>query len=169
MPAIPVLSDYPGLIQWQQGLRNNVKSVTTPKIPWNFMVQNKQGGNYLTWQLVAGADGYIVDVSTKWEFSTGVTSVTLKWNNNTAYFDNVPTAQGVAPALRYYRVRATAGTVSQPQSVQGLNTGVISSKAIAPNDTTTTSTTGFDTTTNDITQTGTATGNYREIGNRLSL
>jgi len=164
---IPVLTDFPGLAQWRQALQNSVKSVATPKIPWNFAVQNKQGGNYLTWQSVSGADGYIVDVSTSGDFSSGTTSVTLQGNANTAYFDTVPTAQGATPALRYYRVRATAGTTNQPQSVQGVASGVVSSQAIPPNDTTTASTTTLDTSTTDGTQATTRTGDYRSIGNRL--
>lgn len=162
MNNIPVLTDYPGLAQWRQALQNSTKSVATPRIPWNFQVANKQGGNYLTWQSVSGADGYVVDISSSGDFSTGVTSITLPGNDNTAYFHTVPTAQGATPAVMYYRIRATAGTTNQPQSVQGLNTGVISSQAIAPNDTTTASTTGLDVTTTDGTQTGTGTGNYRQ-------
>lgn len=161
MPAIPIINTLPGLQQWQQALQSATKGVLTPRIPWNFTVTSKQGGNYLTWQSVSGADGYIVDISQNGDFSTGIISINLPGNNNTAYFDTVPTAAGATPAIRYYRVRATAGTVQQPQSVQGLTTGVISSTAIPPNNTTTASTTTMDTTTNDQTQTGTQTGPYR--------
>lgn len=161
--TVAVISNLPGLEQWRQALNTVVKGVLAPRIPWNFQVTNKQGGNYLTWQEVSGADGYVVEVSTNGDFSTGTTQVKLHGNANVAYFDSVPTSGGVSPAIRYYRIWATAGTTTEPQSVNGLPTGVISSTAIAPNDTTTTSTTGSDTTTTDRSQSGTRTGNYRQV------
>jgi len=160
---IPVLTSFPGIEEWRQSLKQTVKTVATPKVPWNFAVANKQGGNYLTWQLVEGADGYIVEISTTGDFSTGVDAKQLPGNENISYFDTVPTSGGAAPPIRYYRVRATAGTVNQPQSVQGIATGVISSTAIAPNDNVTTSTTTRDITTTDGTQAKTGIGDYRNI------
>lgn len=135
-----------------------------PAIPWNFTVVNKQGGNYLTWQLVKGADGYRIDISTNGDFSTGVQTVTLKGQANTAYFDTVPTSGGTAPAARQYRVRATSGTINEPQKVDGINSGVIASTAIAPNDTTTVPTSQIDTTTNQSSQSRTGKGNYQVPG-----
>lgn len=166
MAVIPVITTLPGLDQWRNALQNSVKGVATPRVPWNFTVVNKQGGNYLTWQAVPNADGYIVDVSTNGDFSTGATSVNLAGNANTAYFDTVPTSNGATPGIRYYRVRATSGTAQQPQLVSGISTGVVSSTALAPNDTTTSPTTTRDTSTNDGTQAGTGKGSYRG-SNRL--
>jgi hypothetical protein len=162
--AIPIINIVPGLTQWRQVLNKSVKSVPSPKVPWNFQVANKQGGNYLTWQTVSGADGYIVEISTNGDFSTGVDAKQLPGNNNISYFDTVPTSSGASPAIRYYRVRATAGTTNQPQSVQGNASGAISSTAIAPNDSTTASTTTTDTTTTDGIQANTRKGVYRGTG-----
>lgn len=150
--TIPVITDIPGLVQWRNAVTPALAGIQTPKIPWNFTVSNKQGGNYLTWQPVKGADGYIVDISTTGDFTVGaagVTSETLKGNANVAYFDSVPTSGGTAPGKRYYRVKATSGTTTKPQVMVGNPTAVLSSTAIAPNDTTTVSTTSRDTTTTD--------------------
>lgn len=161
--SLPIITGIPGIQQWQQVLKTVNSSPQTPKIPWQFTVKNQQGGNYLTWQVVAGADGYIVDISANGDFSTTLSSINLPGINNITYFDTAPTANGVAPTIRYYRVRATAGTTNQPQSVLGLTTGVVSSTAIAPNDTTTTPSTRLDTTTTDKHQAGTGTGSYRSL------
>lgn len=163
MPSIPSITSIPGLVQWRNALTASTATVAPPRIPWNFAVASQQGGNYLTWQQVKTADGYIVDISTSGDFSTGVTSVSLPGNQNTAYFDTTPTASGATPAARYYRVRATAGTTQQPQSVSGQVSGVISSTAIPPNNTTTPSTTTLDTTTSDNSQATTGRGNYRNL------
>jgi hypothetical protein len=161
--ALPPVPSISGLEQWRQQLKLSAPIPSTPKIPWNFTVVTKQGGNYLTWQTVNGADGYIVDVSLNGDFSTGVTSVTLMGNANTAYFDSVPTAKGLPPPIRYYRVRATAGTSTNPQSVEGLNTSVLSAHAIAPNDTVTNSVSVTDSGTSDSSQTQAGRGNYHRL------
>lgn len=159
--ALPVISTLPGMEQYRQVLNEALKSPAVPKVPWNFTVVSRQGGNYLTWQQVAGADGYIVSVSLNGDFSTKITAVPLMGAQNTAYFDTVPTSGGAAPAKRYYKVNATSGTATLPQSVQGIATGVVSSTAIAPNDTTTAPTSKSDTTTTDSRQSNTRTGSYR--------
>lgn len=165
--SLPVITDQsqlvPMLNNWNKQLSSLAKKPPAPRVPWNFSVVNKQGGNYLTWQGVKEADGYMVDISTNGDFSTGVQTVPLLGQTNTAYFDNVPTSGGATPALRYYRVRATAGTSSNPQAVSGKATQVISSTAIAPNDTVTASTTKLDTTTTQGTSAG-GRGSYRLPG-----
>lgn len=160
---IPVLNSLPGIEEWRQSLKQTVKNVSTPKVPWNFTVSSKQGGNYLSWQIVVGADGYIVEISSTGDFSTGVDAKQLPGNENISYFDTVPTSGGATPSIRYYRVRATAGTVNRPQSVQGIATVVISSVAIAPNDNATASTTTRDINTTDGTQAKTGKGDYRNV------
>jgi hypothetical protein len=151
--AIPTISNLSDPVQqavWQRALTKATKPPVTPPVPLNFMVTSKQGGNYLTWlamkQAGNAADGYILEISTNGDFSAGAQTVILKGAENTAYFDTVPTAQGATPQTRYYRVHCTAGTIAQPQSVTGRPTGVISSTAISPNDTTTAPTSNVDTT-----------------------
>lgn len=152
--SIPTISSIPELQQWRQAVKSSLVKIPVPKIPWNFSVVSKQGGNYLSWQVVKGADGYIVDVSPTGDFSSATvfSSVKLRGNQNITYFHTVPTVQGAAPVKQFYRVRATSGSTQQPQAVEGLNSGVISSTAIAPNDTTTASSTGRDNATTDKTQ-----------------
>lgn len=159
--AIPTINSLPGLELWRKALNDRITTVLTPKVPWNFKVSNKQGGNYLTWDVVKGADGYIVSISLTGDFSTGVDEHKLPGNQAISFFDSAPTSGGAAPAIRYYTVTATAGTVSNPQSVRGIASGVISSTAIAPNDTVTASATKLDTTTTDAIQARTASGSYR--------
>lgn len=158
--AIPVIADIPALTQWRAKLNNTLKRPFAPKIPWNFAVASKQGGNLLTWASVAGADGYEIDKSTTGDFSSNFTTVQLPAQQQSSYFDASPTAQGATPVKMFYRMRATAGTLAQPQSVKGKDTGVLSSTAIAPNDTTATSSSSGDTSTTDFSQAKAGIGRY---------
>lgn len=160
--TIPVISTIPALAQWQAGLRQTLKTAIAPPVVANFSVASKQGGNYLTWAVMKAADGYQVEISSAGDFSTLLTSIQLPGNSSTAYFDTVPTSAGGAPAIRYYRVRATAGTTKAPQSVLGKPTSVLSSTAIAPNDTVTASTSKVDTSNLDKLNVGSSGGNYRD-------
>ena len=150
IPTISNLSDPAQQILLQRALTFATKTPLAPAPPLNFAVTSKQGGNYLTWLAMNKpgnpADGYIVEISTNGDFSTGAQQVTLKGANNNAYFDTVPTAQGAAPGIRFYRLHCTAGTISQPQSVISSPSGVIASTAISPNDTTTAPSSKVDTT-----------------------
>jgi hypothetical protein len=161
--TIPTITTIPGLSQWQAGLRQTLFSPTSPPIPANFAVASKQGGNYLTWATVKGADGYRVQVSTDGNFATILTAFLLPGNTATAYFDTVPTATGTAPAVRYYRVAATAGTVKNPQSTVGKPTSVLSSTAIAPNDTATASVAASDLSNRDALNAKSGNGNYIDL------
>jgi len=161
--TIPTITTIPGLAQWQAGLRQTLFSPTSPPIPANFAVASKQGGNYLTWSAVKGADGYQVEISSTGDFSVLLTAHLLPGNNANAHFDTVPTSTGTAPTVRYYRVRATAGTVKNPQNVLGKPTSVLSSTAIAPNDTATASVTGTDLSNRDALNAKSGNGNYRDL------
>lgn len=151
---LPVISDIPALTQWRTAISNNLRVPITPRIPFNFTVASQQGGNLLNWTPVNGSDGYQIDKSPTGNFAdtSTVQTVSLTAQQASSYFDATATSQGASPATIYYRMRATAGTLASPQSVVGLNTGVLSSKAIAPNDTTTASTTSSDVTTTDKSQ-----------------
>ena len=158
--TIPVISSLPQLAQWQASIRGNLKQPVPPPVPANVAVASRQGGNYITWSAVTGADGYRIHVSETGDFSVVLTVFSLPSQQSTAYFDTVPTSKGAAPVTRYYRVNATAGTQSQPQSVQGKSSGTVSSKAISPNDTATNPTTVLDNSNYDALNKGSSKGRY---------
>lgn len=150
--GIPVINNLPEFQQWRNALKDSSTSVPTPKAPWNLTVSSQQGGNYVTWQVVTGADGYILNVSTDGNFNPNnpnLTSIRLPGGQNISRFDSTPTAQGATPAKRYYQVAATAGTTNNPQSVVGPFTTVVSQTAIPPNNVVTASTTNRDLGTTD--------------------
>lgn len=161
--TIPVISNIPQLAQWQSALRQTLKIPTAPSIPANLAAASKQGGNYLTWSAVTGADGYQIEVSENGDFATVLNTVLLPGQQSTAFFDTVPTSAGAAPATRYYRVRATAGTVRSPQTVKGRTSSTVSSTAIAPNDTVTASTTTRDLSNYDSLNASSSIGDYRVL------
>jgi len=160
--TIPTISTIPQLAQWQAGLRANIMRVLAPPVPANLSVTSKQGGNYVTWSTVKGADGFELDVSENGDMSNVLSTVALPSSQNTAYFDTVPVQGGSTPKTRYYRVRATAGTVQNPHNVKGVSSSVVSSTAIAPNDTVTASVTTTDNSNRDKINIGAGGGAYRE-------
>lgn len=159
--TIPVISNIPQLAQWQAGLRGTLKSPNAPKVVANFNVVSKQGGNYLSWAQSKEADGYIVEISENGDFAVTLSKVQLPGNDATTYFDTVPTANGATPVKRFYRVRATSGTIKLPQTVFGKPTAVLSSTAISPDDTVTAPTTVLDTSDRDVLNVGSGRGDYR--------
>lgn len=161
--TIPVISSIPALAQWQAGLRQTLKIAAAPPVPANFTIISKQGGNYLQWAKMRDADGYQVEVSENGDFAAVLTNVQLPGNDSVTYFDTVPTSGGGAPTIRYYRVRATSGTVKSPQTVFGKSTATLSSTAIAPNDTVTAPTTAIDVSDLDNLNRNAGTGDYRNI------
>lgn len=159
--AIPVISTLPELQLWRASLKNTLRKVAAPTIPWNFQGVTKQGGNYLTWTPVKGADGYEIDIATSADFSALIQLKTFNSQTDAAYFDSVPTQTGAAPAARYYRIRATSGTIAQPHSIKGRSSGAVGPLvAIAPNDTTTASSSSGDNSTSDKSNTGGGRGRY---------
>lgn len=163
--TIPTISNIPQLAQWQTGLRANLKIPTSPPVPANLTISSKQGGNYLTWSKMKGADGYELDVSTDGNFATVLTTISLTGSQNIAYFDSVPTNGGATPAKRYYRLRCTAGTVARPQITKGKNSSVVSATAISPDDKVTVSSTSRDLSDYDKFNTKSGNGGYRNTGN----
>lgn len=159
--TIPVISSIPQLLQWQAGLRATLKVPAATPVPANFAIASKQGGNYLTWAQINGADGYEVEISTDGNFETVLQRVLLPGVTATAYFDTVPTDSGTTPTKRYYRVRSTSGTKKAPQSVFGRPTSVLGSTAIAPNDNVTASTSAVDASNRDNFNVNSGTGDYR--------
>lgn len=162
--TIPIITNIPQLAQWQSALRQTLIAPVAPPIPANFTVASKQGGNYLQWAAVKGADGYVVEVSSNGDFSVLLTAHKLPGNDAVTHFDAVPTSSGAAPSARYYRVRGTSGTQKNPQSVVGRPTAVLTATAIAPNDAATASTSIRDTSNLDKLNVGAGSGSYRSVG-----
>lgn len=159
LPVIPGL----GFQQWRAALSPSLRRLTAPIIPWNFTGTTKQGGNYLTWSAVNGADGYEVQVAATGDFATNPVIHQLPGNNNISYFDSVPTQQGQTPPQRWYRVRATSGTLTLPQQAKGNWSGAIALTAIAPSNVGTPSASTSDTTTTDQSNSKGGRGDYRSV------
>jgi hypothetical protein len=164
--AFPQINNTAQLVQnlqqWQKRLNKLAPNIQNPQIPWNFAVKSAQGGNLLTWAKVPVGDGYLISISTSIDF-TNANTITLPNRTITSYFDQVATSGGATPSIRYYKIQATNGTIHQPHSVVGNATGVLSSVAIAPNDTATAPSTAQDSTTDQDTQNNTRHGNYNDF------
>lgn len=162
--TIPVISTIPQLIQWQQNLKQNLIVPLPAPVPANFTVKSQQGGNYLSWTQMKGADGYEIDKSVTGDFATVLQTISITGGQNVAFFDPIQTASGATPTKYYYRIRSTAGTSTQPQISKGKSSAVISATAIAPNDTVTAPATIIDTSNYDKQNTNSSAGDYRDTG-----
>lgn len=164
LPPIPPGIDPTGTLEiWRKALKPVVKNIRTPSIPWNFTATNKRGGNLLSWNPVSGSDGYEVLRSDTADFSSGTTSITVDNGTQSQFFDAIA-IQGVTLPTKYYKLRATAGSVSSPHSVKGIYTGIVASTPIDPSDTATASTSTVDTSTTDDTQVYTGKKRYLSDG-----
>ncbi len=134
---------------WGVTLRRTLSSPPTPKTPWGFRVTNQRGGNLLQWSKVKGADGYEILRSDSADFNDVTFSRKLPGGEQTSYFDSL----GGAAAKKDYKIRATAGTDSQPQSVSGVLSGMVSNTSLDATDIVTAPTTSHDLFTSDETQT----------------
>ena len=79
-------------------------------------------GITLTWDVVKGSDGYEIQASPTGDFSNASIIASITGQVGTSFFDSTTTT-GVT---RYYRIRATAGTQSQPHSIKGIWSSPIS-------------------------------------------
>lgn len=156
MGSLPPITNDAQIIQvlntWRNKLSGQLKKTTTPAIPWNFSLATKQGGNLISWTAVKGADGYELNISITGDF-TDAQVINMPSGLQENYFDSAGVTGGATPTKRFYKIRATAGTNSQPQSVKGPFSGAVSGTAIAPNDIGTASSSSADTTTTDSSQT----------------
>jgi hypothetical protein len=126
LPNINTLEEaIPTLKVWQQTLNQVVSSPPPPRTPFNFQAQEGATGVTgiaLSWELVRGADGYEIQMSTTGDFSTASIIATLTSAVANTYFDNTISTS----VKRYYRIRATAGTANSPHSVKGIWSAPIS-------------------------------------------
>lgn len=125
MSSLPVISSLeqllPALKLWQQTLNPSVNVPPQPRIPFNFRSSSGIGTPHTTlqWESVQGADGYQIQSSSNGDFSTPTTATiiaALRGQTSTSWTDAL-SASGVK---RWYRIRATAGTVNQPQVIFGV-------------------------------------------------
>lgn len=90
--------------------RNNVQPVQ-PRPPFNLRVKGATTGNAVSWETVPGADGYELQASSNGDFST---APLISSGAATAYTDVVGSG-----TKKWYRVRSTSGTPSQPNLIKG--------------------------------------------------
>lgn len=164
LPPVPPGIDPTGTLEvWRKALKPIVKNIRTPSIPWNFTATNKRGGNLLSWNPVTGSDGYEITRSDNADFSSGTTTITVNNGTQSQYFDAIAIAGATLPT-KYYKLKATAGTVNAPHTVKGLDTGIVASTPLDPSDTVTASTSASDTSTSDDTQVYTGRKRYLSDG-----
>lgn len=137
--------------KWQTKLNPLVTSPRTPPAPFNFAGTRARGGITLAWAQVNGADGYEILRSDNGDFSNP-TIIPIRNPAQTSYFDAFTTAGGTGTVTKWYRIRATNGTFSQPGSAKGVLSGIVKQTSIDPTDTVTAASTVFDQSTTDKTQ-----------------
>jgi hypothetical protein len=129
LPQINSLEELlPALKIWQQTLNPVISTPPIPRSPFNFHATGGAAGAIgitLNWEQVSGADGYQIQSSTTGDFSTAPIVATLSSISATSFFDNTV----VTGVKKYYRIRSTSGTLSNPQSVQGVWTSPISASS----------------------------------------
>ena len=161
---LPAASSYQALLQtlqtWRTTLGQVLNSASVPSIPWNFRLTQIRGGLQLDWAAVKGADGYQLLRSATGDMSSP-TVIVLGSPQQTTYVDTFAN-----PTKMYYKIQATAGTQSQPHSVIGNPSGVVSGTSIDASNTTTTPTTVYDNTTNQKSQTKGSSGNYNNFADK---
>src|SRR5690348_12797569 len=146
--ALPAITNYQTLMQtlqsWRKTINNSINRPSAPSVPRNFQGTQARGGVSLTWAGVQtpGADGFEILKSLTGDFTVGAyTIIPLHDPNATSYFDST----GGAPMTVSYRIRATAGTQSNPQSVKGVESGTVKVTSLDATNTGATPTTSFDT------------------------
>jgi len=119
LPIVYSLAELiPTLKVWQQSLNLPLRLPQLPRIPFNFRATSGPAGTLiitLRWERVVGSDGYQLQSSMNGDFSSvNVAPIlaTIRGSEAIIWVDS----PGIS-TKRWYRIRATAGTASQPQSV----------------------------------------------------
>lgn len=114
---LPTIHDprqlIPYLKRWQRQLAPSVQRAIPPRVPFNFRATSGAVGTtqiVLDWEQVKGADGYEIQYSPSGDFSNAV-SISVQNERQVSYVDDI----GTTAVLRYYRIRATAGTHDHKQ------------------------------------------------------
>ena len=142
---------------WNAQLADNVRNVAPQATPQNFTVTNAGGALTLNWGKVpnaSGADGYEILKSQSGTFVGDLQIIPVKNVNQTTYVDNVGGSVKCS-----YRIRTTSGTIQNPQSQRGPESGVITHTSLAVGGTAN-STTKLDTFTTDKSRSLARNGNY---------
>lgn len=172
--TIPVVSDVRDLTSflanWQNTMKQIVRTTTPPPCPQNFRVTGMRGAIRLTWAAVnpgttkgqlgqggIGADGYEILKSESGDFVTDLVVIPLRDANQTQYDDPV----GGAVVTASYRIHATAGTPRQAHAVTGPDSGTVRTSSIDATDTVTVPTTVHDNYTTDLTRAIARLGRYK--------
>lgn len=170
LPTPTSIQDVPRILKkWQTQLNPLLTKVKTPHAPFNFQAASARGGIQLSWKSIPGtdADGYQIQRSDSGDFSNP-TVFTVAGANQATFFDSLGgTAGGTGSITKWYRIRATNGTQANPQSVLGILSGIVTNSSIDPTDTSTASTTVFDTSVTDRYQASAGRGRI-VVGEKLS-
>lgn len=127
------------LQNWKAKLGRAVKNSLPAPAPYNFAVTSARGGLKITWSPVqtpadtalGSPDGYELLRSANGTFTDDLQVIPIKDIGQSAYFDST---NGNSQTVSY-RIRTTAGTSSNPQSMRGPESGVVAHTSIDANDT----------------------------------
>lgn len=130
--SFPTISNHAQLLQylqrWRSALRSSVKQPNPPSAPLNVTATAKYGGILVSWAApITGVDidGYELLRSTTADFSQNVVIIPLRHFTQTQYLDAI----GTIATTIYYKVQATAGTASEPYSIKGDFSLIVSVKS----------------------------------------
>lgn len=147
------------LTTWWAHLNPLVQNARPQPTPLNFSVTNARGGLNLSWSPVTGGDGYEILKSISGSFTDDLQVVPVKNRNQAQFFDST----GGNALTVHYRLRTTSGTITNPQSQRGPESGVIRHTSIDASDTTSVPVTVRDNFTTDKTRALSRLGNYGAI------
>lgn len=159
--SLPVITD-PKLAVWRSFLAPLVKRALPPPTPRNFQATNVRGGIQISWSPLQrpqvgkpGPDGYELLRSVDGSFTGDVQVLPINNHQQTSFFDPFGT-----PTTVHYRIRATSGTSTNPQSLRGPESGVIKHTSLDPSDNSSSPTTRHDNYTNEKVSSMARFGNY---------
>lgn len=145
LPNIHNISEIiPTLQKWRKGLSKLLIRPNRLKSPWRWRITNKRNGLLLEWATLSEADGYEILRSDTQDFSSPLILPVNSGEQN-SYFDSI----GGESQTKFYKIRATSGSIQAPGLVKGILSGMIFATSIAADDTATSESTAFDPSVND--------------------
>ena len=140
LPVIETLGDIiPALQKWRKGISPLLARPNRLKSPWRWRITNKRNGLLLEWASLKEADGYEILRSDTQDFSSPLI-IPINSGEQNSYFDAI----GGESQIKFYKIRATSGSIQVPRTVKGILSGMIFATSIAADDTSTPESTGFD-------------------------